>query len=83
LKFDLRVTTISYMKRFSLLLVIFMPVLLFIFISPTVAEGTREIYPVGWGNYKFYLSHDNIRNDFALYGCPETERLNIEILTAG
>lgn len=71
------------MKRFSLLLVIFMPVLLFIFISPTVAEGTREIYPVGWGNYKFYLSHDNIRNDFALYGCPETERLNIEILTAG
>jgi uncharacterized protein (TIGR02145 family) len=47
------------------------------------AEGTKEIYPAGWGNYKFYLSTQAIRNDFALYGCTPEERLNIEIAEEG
>ena len=46
-------------------------------------EGTKQIYPLGWGNFMFCVSHDPARNQFALYGCPETERLNIQIKNPG
>jgi len=72
------------MKRHLLFLGLFFLILFpFYFVQHVAAEGTREIYPVGWGYYKFYLSHAAIRNDFALYGCAETDRLNIEIVNDG
>jgi len=47
----------------------------------SIGEGTKEIYPVGGGFYKFYLSpSDPVRNRFALYTATEPERLNITIL---
>src|SRR5512138_937554 len=55
------------------------------FLTPGIlfAEGTKQIYPPGWGNFMFCVSHDPIWNDFALYDGTETQRLNIEILNAG
>ena len=57
-------------------------VLLFFFCSTVgFSEGTKEIYPLGGGFYKFALfPSDPIRNRFALYTASESERLNISIL---
>ena len=55
--------------------------LIFISFQNSFGEGTKEIYPVGGGFYKFYLSPtDGTRNRFALYTATEPERLNITIL---
>src|ERR1039457_369395 len=56
---------------------------LLIFSGRSSGEGTKQIYPPGWGNFMFCVSYDPIRNQFARYGCPVAERLNIEIKHPG
>ena len=50
--------------------------LIFISFLSTLGEGTKEIYPLGGGFYKFYLSpSDPVRNRFAFIHGYRPERL--------
>ena len=69
-----------HMKRYPLLLFFLLALLILIFKTPILAEGTKQIMPTNTGIEKIQASSPGAETfGFAWYGCPEENRLNIHL----